>query len=115
MTEKETSEENKSKETKHNTKDDRKRWWNTDLKFSLIFFALGVIMGFVGYVINVPLKSGIIALVVFIGAALLFQKTQNLKEGKGWWFSKFIVYIFFWFMAWTVFHTSCSIYNTLCL
>ena len=102
-------------ETSEIKKDDRKKWWNMDLKFSLIFFALGSVMGLVGYVIDVPLRSGIIAIVAFIGIALLFQKTQNLKESKGWWFSKFIVYIFFWFVTWTIFHTSCNIYNTLCL
>ena len=95
--------------------DDRKKWWNNDLKYSLLFLVLGVIMGLVSYGINVPLRSFLLSVVIFIIAALALNKFQKLSEGKGWWFSKFVVFIFIWFVTWTVFHTSCSIYNTLCL
>ncbi|MFH0836845.1 MAG: hypothetical protein V1870_01830 [Candidatus Aenigmatarchaeota archaeon] len=105
----------KQKEVKHTAGDDRRKWWNNDLKFSLLFFALGVIMGFVGYVINVPMRSGLLALAVFLGLAFAINKMQKLEENKGWWVSKFVIYIFFWFLVWTVFHTSCSIYNSFCL
>ena len=96
-------------------KEDRKKLWNSDLKFSLFFLLIGVIMGFVAHVINVPLRSFLLVIVVFIGAALVSKKVWKLSESKGWWFSKFIVYIFIWFIIWTIFHTLCSIYNMLCL
>ena len=95
--------------------DKKRKWWNTDLKFSLVFLLLGIAMGFVSYIIDVPIRSLLLSLAVFVGAALALKKLENLSEGKGWWFSKFIVYIFIWFATWTVFHTSCSIYDTLCL
>ena len=96
-------------------KDDRKKWWNSDLKYSLVFLGLGIVMGLVSYVVNVPLRSFLLSVVVFIISALVLNKVNKLSEGKGWWFSKFVVFIFLWFVTWTVFHTSCSIYNTLCL
>ncbi|MBI4895103.1 MAG: hypothetical protein HY831_01290 [Candidatus Aenigmarchaeota archaeon] len=104
--------EEKSKEIKN---DYRKKWWNNDLKYSLVFLGLGIAMGLVSYVINVPLRAFLLSVVVFIISALVLNKVNKLSEGKGWWFSKFVVFIFLWFVTWTVFHTSCSIYNTLCL
>ncbi|GEM_PF-3988922 len=108
-------EKSKEPQKEQPKKDDRKVWWNNDLKYSLVFLGLGIAMGFVSYIINVPLRSFLLSVVVFAITALALNKFQKLSEGKGWWFSKFVVFIFIWFVTWTVFHTSCSIYNTLCL
>jgi len=95
--------------------DERKKWWNNDLKFTLLFLLFGIIMGFVGFVINSPIRSFLVMIVVFIGSAVAVKRVWKISETKSWWFSKFIVYIFLWFVVWTIFHTSCSIYNMLCI
>lgn len=92
-------------------KDNLMKWWNDDLKFTIVFLVLGIIMGYVAFKVSVPLRAFLLSLVVFIGAVIAGHKVLNIKEGKGWWFSKFAVYIFIWFVVWTIFHTSCSIYN----
>jgi hypothetical protein len=91
-----------------------KDWWNSDLKFSIFFTILAIIIGVISFKINRTLINLPLMLIVFIASALIVKKKWNLKEEKGWWFSKFIVYLFIWFVVWTAFHTSCQIYNMFC-
>jgi len=65
---------------------------------------VGAIVGYVSFLINVPLYSLVLAIVV--GIAVTFALKRMLKPqavgGKRWWSSGALAYAFIWLIVWTI-------------
>ncbi|MFH1630840.1 MAG: hypothetical protein ABIA21_01285 [Candidatus Aenigmatarchaeota archaeon] len=84
-----------------------KEWATPDLTLSLLFCLLGFFMGIGVHYLHVLFNLSspilvVISLPVFAIVAVAAHNHLNLKEGKSWWASKFIVYLFTWIIIWTI-------------
>jgi len=79
-----------------------KEWANFDLKMTLLFCLIGLVMGVIAFFLNSSLKSVLVSILMFIGSTLLARRAWKTKESKGWWFSKFVVFFFTWIIVWTI-------------
>lgn len=72
----------------------------------VLFALLGAAVGFVSFLVNQPLQSLALALVVFALSYLVLKKRFKLGEPTGWWTNKVIVYVFIWMAVWTVLYNA---------
>mgnify|MGYP001591479217 CR=1 FL=1 len=98
MSKDESKNEQKPEEKKSRFAD----WWNLDLKYTLIFTAIGIVVGIIDYLLVSAISAILITLLIFIGSALAAKRMIKTKEGMSWWFSKFIVYFFMAIIVWTI-------------
>lgn len=64
---------------------------------------VGIIVGYICFLLNAPLYSAILGVVIGYALKQASVKLFNEKEG-GWWFANGgIIYIFAWLIAWIIF------------
>lgn len=73
-------------------------------KLVAIYSVVGLVVGYVSFLINVPLAS--LGLMIIVGAVLTVALKSLLKPvaagGKRWWSSGLTVYVAMWFVVWTI-------------
>ena len=97
-----SKDESKNEQKPEENKSRFAEWWNLDLKYTLIFTVIGVVVGIVDYFLVSAISAVLVTLLIFIGLAVAFKKMIKTKEGASWWFSKFIVYFFMAIIVWTI-------------
>ncbi|MBI5347673.1 MAG: hypothetical protein HZB66_03610 [Candidatus Aenigmarchaeota archaeon] len=76
-----------------------------ELKMTIANFSLGAVMGYVSYVLNQPLLSAATSLAAMVLLNLLLKKAWKITEEKKWWLGNAVlVFIFSWFVVWTIFY-----------
>ena len=75
----------------------------SDRVAAVLFAVIGAVMGYVSALLNQPLASLAIAIVVIVVVWLILKKGLKITEDKKWWTGKVALYIFMWFVIWTLF------------
>jgi len=82
-----------------------KSYFDRDLRTSVIFAIAGIIIGYVSFLMNNSLLSLVIAIVVAGALKAVMQRGLQIKEDMKWWLgSGIVLYIFMWFVFWTIFY-----------
>ncbi|MDI6720748.1 MAG: hypothetical protein QMD85_00045 [Candidatus Aenigmarchaeota archaeon] len=82
-----------------------KDYFDADLRTTLAFAALGIIAGFVSFEIKNNIGSFLLMLVFLAAGKFGMQRIVKEKKDMKWWLGNgIIVYIFVWFVMWTVFY-----------
>jgi len=73
-------------------------------KLVFSYAIIGIVIGYISFLINVPLHSLLLAIVVGIITTVLFKKLFKpvAVGGKHWWSSGVTVYVFTWLVVWTI-------------
>ena len=83
--------------------ENKEKFLDIELKTTLLSAVVGGIVGVASFFINYPPVSLVLALVILAVFMLALKKTIKEQKGKKWWFSNAaIVYIFVWFVVWTI-------------
>jgi hypothetical protein len=91
------------KDNPKDAKEVKSAWLNLEVKGVLLFAVIGVIMGYVSFLLVSPLRSLILAIAILVGSILVIRRFWKIKE-KGYWSNKIVVYIFVWIIVWTIFY-----------
>lgn len=80
-----------------------KKYFDLDLRTTLIFAVLGLIAGYVSFTIS-ETSYAVLAMLVILGIAAFAVKTAfKIKQDKKWWLGNVvIVYLLLWFVVWTI-------------
>jgi hypothetical protein len=84
------------------------KYLNNEIKTTLSFSFLGIIVGYLSFLISNRIYGLVFAIVVLYAAMIIFKKLFNIKERlkSKWWLSNaVIVYIFIWLIVWSIFIT----------
>lgn len=80
-----------------------KEYFSSDLRTTLVYAALGIIAGYVSFVLN-DSRVAFVAMLVILGLSTAMLK-YALKTNYRWFLSNGIfVFIFIWFVVWTIFY-----------
>jgi hypothetical protein len=75
-----------------------------DFKVALLSAIIGGIIGYISFIVNNPLLNLIIMIIFLLITSGIVKFISKTKQEKGWWFSNvIIVFIFMWFIVWTIF------------
>ncbi len=67
--------------------------------------AAGAVLGYVSFALNMPLLSAAVALAAMAALNLSLRKLLKLEQDKKWWLGNAVaVYLFMWFIVWTIFY-----------
>jgi len=73
-------------------------------KLTFSFAAVGAIVGYIAFLLNVPLYS--LVLMIIVGAVFTMVAKKAFKPaavgGKRWWASPMFVYVLTWLIVWTI-------------
>ncbi|MEM7813873.1 MAG: hypothetical protein QW548_03175 [Candidatus Aenigmatarchaeota archaeon] len=73
-------------------------------KLVAVYSLVGLIVGYVSFLINIPLAA--LGIMIIVGAVVTMAVKALLKPvaigGKRWWSSGLTVYVFTWFVVWTI-------------
>ena len=84
---------------------DLKKYFDIDLRTTIFFAVLGIVVGYVSFLVKSNIASLVIMIIVLVAAKFLGQKMVKEKKDSKWWLGNgMIVYILLWFVAWTVFY-----------
>jgi hypothetical protein len=84
---------------------DWKKYFDADLKTTLLFSVLGVIIGYVSFLARNNAASFVMMIIVAVVARFVIQKRSKEKKDAKWWLGNgIIIYIFIWFVSWTIFY-----------
>jgi len=100
--------ENPKTEIKEEKK--KEKYLNEEIKTMLVHSVLGIIVGYLSFLISNRLGGLVFAIVVLYIAMVVCKKAFKIKEGfrkdKKWWLSNaIVVYIFLWLIVWSIFIT----------
>lgn len=93
-------------EKKEEKKESKIKFFDLELKIILIFTCVGIITGYVSFLINSPLRNLILTLAILAGITLATKKIFRVKESIKWWFKPAIIYLFIWLIVWTIFYNT---------
>jgi hypothetical protein len=79
-------------------------YFDRDFRTTLVFTVLGIIVGYVSFLLNSTAQAFLLMIVVAIVFTLILKKAMKIAEGAKWWLGNgVIVYILLWLIAWTLF------------
>ena len=88
-----------------------KEYFDPELKATIAFSVIGIIVGYASYLIRNSLMALVLAIVVMIGS--YFVLNTKIKKDTKWWLGNgAVVYIFLWILVWSIFYTM-NFYSTL--
>ena len=83
-----------------------KKYFDLDLRTVLLNTVVGAIIGYVSFIINVPLANLALAIIAMAIINYIAKKMWKITNDKKWWFGNAVVFFFFvWFIVWTIFYT----------
>ena len=71
-------------------------------KVSVIFSIVGILLGVVAFYVNNPALNFVIMLFVGYIVKYIVSRVMDIKEKFKWWSGSFLLYIFLWFVMWTI-------------
>lgn len=75
-----------------------------DFKVALLSAIIGGIIGYASFIINNPPLNLVIAVIFLLATAGIVKMITKEKQERGWWVSNVVViFIFMWFIVWTIF------------
>lgn len=77
-------------------------YFDDDIKSTAANMLLGIIMGYVSFLLNAPLASLLAAAAVCAGASLISKRFLRLKKEKKWWLGGAFVFALTWIISWTL-------------
>lgn len=84
---------------------DLKKYFDIDLRTTLLFAVLGIVIGYISFLIKSNIASFVIMVIVLVAAKFLGQRMVKEKKDSKWWLGNgLVVYILLWFVAWTIFY-----------
>lgn len=84
---------------------DWKKYFDADLKTTLAFTAVGIVVGYASFFLKNNTASLALMLVILAAGKLAVQKALKEKKDAKWWLGNgLVVYIFSWFVSWTIFY-----------
>lgn len=76
-----------------------------DLMVTIVNAVVAAVVGYFSFLINQPLSSLALAIIVMAGLYFASKVVLKIDEDKKWWLGNaFSVYIFTWFVVWTLFY-----------
>ncbi len=76
-----------------------------EMKLTFTNFALGVVMGYISFALNQPILSAFVSLTGMAVVNFSMKKILKIQEERNWWFGNAVaVFIFSWFVVWTIFY-----------
>jgi len=81
-------------------------YFDTELKTTIIFAAVGIVMGYVSFLINYTSIAAVAAIVVFVVLHFVVKKLLKIQEEKKWWSTMAVVYFLLWLIVWTIFYNA---------
>ncbi len=76
---------------------------DNELKALLPFAVLGIIVGYISFLINFTSAAAVLMIIVAVAAKFAVAKIIKVKEDWKWWFGNAIIaYIFLWLVVWTI-------------
>ncbi len=90
-----------------------KEYFDIELRSNLINAVIGAIVGYLSFIVN-QAGMNIIMMIVALGiTAFAIKKLWKLSKDYKWWISNgVIMFIFMWFIVWTIFY-NLQLYSTL--
>lgn len=70
----------------------------------LVFAAIGAVIGYISFLINIPLGGLVLAIIVYVVAQVGLKAALKLKSGKLLSGNALIVYFIVWLIVWTIFY-----------
>ena len=92
---------------------DIKEYFDLELRSSLICAFVGAITGYLSFTVN-QVGLNLIMMVVILGiTAFVIKNIWKIEKERKWWISNgIIIFIFTWFVVWTLFY-NLQMYSTL--
>lgn len=90
-----------------------KDYFDAELRVAMLNAAAGSAVGYASFLLSKPLLA--LAMAVASMGVLMFilQRAWKMQQGLKWWFSNaFLVFLFSWFIIWTVFYDA-QLFGTL--
>ena len=88
-----------------------KEYFDPELKATIAFSIIGIIVGYTSFLIRNSLMSLALAIIIMLGT--YFVLNSKMKKDTKWWIGNgVVVYIFLWILVWSVFYTM-NFYSTL--
>ena len=82
-----------------------KEYFDIDLRITLLSAIIAAITGYVSFIINEPLQSLGIAVVIVAVLAFFLKKIFKIEKERKWWISNcIIIFMFTWLIVWTIFY-----------
>jgi hypothetical protein len=81
-----------------------KGYFDDDVRTALVYFAIGIVMGYVSFAINMSLASLAIAIIAYAAASFATKRTLREKKEKKWWASSLFIFALSWMISWTIFY-----------
>ncbi len=103
MKEKEHEHHKEHKHEEVKTEEPKKGFKKDNISMT-IFIIVGIIIGYISFLLNNNYYSLILMIIVLFVSQKILGKMLKVKEGIKWWMKNGgIVYIFLWFISWIVF------------
>jgi len=84
------------------------KWLDAELTITLVNALVAVFVGYLSFIINIPFISAIVGILVMVGMTLLLKATvKEINEPFKWWVnSSMFIFLFTWFITWTIFYNT---------
>ena len=73
-----------------------------DIKSTAINLVVGILVGYVSFLLNRPLVSLFVAIIAFVAVSFVTKRTLKLKKERKWWLSGTFIFALSWLVSWTV-------------
>jgi len=88
-----------------------KEYFDPELKATIAFSLIGIIVGYASFLLRNSLMS--LGLAIGVMVAAYFVLNSKLRKDTKWWLSNgAVAYIFLWILVWSIFYTM-NFYSTL--
>ena len=85
-------------------------YFEVDIRTTLVYAVLAVLMGYVSFVINSTAYATIAAIFVLLASTVIMRAVWKVKEDAKWWLGNgAIAYLVLWMIVWTIFYNTYSI------
>lgn len=82
-----------------------KEYFDMEIKAVLLFFAAGIIVGYVSFLLNNTLASTALAVICAVVLTYVVNRRSKEKKDAKWWIGNGIfVFLVSWFVFWTIFY-----------
>lgn len=82
-----------------------KSYFTGEIKLTLLFAVLGIVVGYVSFLLNNNLLSLAAMIVIAFVAREAIKRKRGIKEGFKWWLGNgLVVYVFLWLVTWIIFY-----------
>ena len=82
-----------------------KEYFDIELITAIITAVIAAVVGYISFIINEPLSSLGLAIVVLAIYTFLFKTIMKIQKERKWWISNcVVVFLLVWFIVWAIFY-----------